>query len=205
VHACRYSGLFEESVAAHAEARRLDPHLPTSVQQTLLLKRDIEGLLATERPEREPGADDGIRVIGLGLSGRRDEARQALASMSQRPHLQMFQAWIAHLDAWLERRTDDMVPTLEPFASLKVFDDPEAIFQEGWMSCDAGDYERGLGYLQRAVGMGYFVAPTLAQWPQFDPLRGVPAFRVLLAEAEAGREQALAAFRDAGGDRLLAR
>ena len=25
VHACRYSGLFEESLAAHAEARRLDP------------------------------------------------------------------------------------------------------------------------------------------------------------------------------------
>src|SRR6185295_17378384 len=37
VHACRYAGLFEESIAAHAEARRLDPHITTSFQQTLLL------------------------------------------------------------------------------------------------------------------------------------------------------------------------
>jgi hypothetical protein len=45
----------------------------------------------------------------------------------------------------------------------------------------------------------------LARWPQFDALRDVPAFQALLAEAEAGRERARIAFRDAGGDRLLAR
>jgi len=205
VHACRYSGLLEESLAAHAEARRLDPHIPTSFQQTLLMKRDIERLLATESSDRDPGADEGIHVIGLGLSGRRDEARQALVNMGQRPRLQLFQRWTAHLDAWLDRRTDDMVSTLASFGSLKIFDDPEAIFQEGWLFCDAGDHERGLEYLQRAVSRGYFVAPTLAQWPQFDALRDVPAFHALLADAEAGRERARTAFRDAGGDRLLAR
>ena len=88
---------------------------------------------------------------------------------------------------------------------MKIFDDPEVIFQEGWLFCDVGDHERGLSYLQRAVARGYFVAPTLARWPQFDALREVPAFQALLAEAEAGRERARHAFRDAGGDRLLAR
>jgi TolB-like protein len=205
VHACRYSGLLDESLNAHAEARRLDPHIATSFQQTLLMKRDIERLLAAESSEREPGADEGIHVIGLGLSGRRDEARQALANMFQRSHLQLFQRWMAHLEAWIDRRTDDMVSTLASFGSLKIFDDPEAIFQEGWMFCDAGDHERGLEYLQRAVARGYFVAPTLTFWPQFDALRGRPAFQALLAEAEAGRDRARAAFRDAGGDRLLAR
>jgi len=88
---------------------------------------------------------------------------------------------------------------------LKIFDDPEAIFQEGLLFCDAGDLERGLEYLQRAVGRGYFAAATLTQWPQFDPLRDRPEFHALLADAEAGRERARTAFRDAGGDRLLAR
>ena len=36
VHACRYCGLYEHSIAAHAEARRLDPNVPTSFEQTLL-------------------------------------------------------------------------------------------------------------------------------------------------------------------------
>jgi len=205
VHACRYSGLFEESLAAHDEARRLDPNIVTSFQQTLLMKRDIERLIAVESIEREPGADQGIHVIGLGLSGRIDQARQELVAMGQEPRLQLFQNWKAHLDAWLERRIEDMVSTLAAFESLKIFDDPEAIFQEGWLFCDAGDHERGLGFLQKAVARGYFVAPTLAHSPQFDALREVPAFQTLLADAEAGRQRALAAFREAGGERLLAR
>jgi eukaryotic-like serine/threonine-protein kinase len=205
VHACRYSGLFEESLAAHAEARRLDPNIPTSFQQTLMMKRDIDALIADEPSERDPGANEGIRVIGLGLSGRRDEARRELARMSQQSRMQTFQSWTLHLSAWLDRRVEDMISTLSAFGSLKIFDDPEAIFQEGWIFCDAGEHMRGLEYMQRAVARGYFPASTFALWPQFDALREVPAFQTLVADAEAGRQSALAAFREAGGERLLGR
>jgi hypothetical protein len=71
------------------------------------------------------------------------------------------------------------------------------------MSCDVGEHARGLADLERAVAKGYFVAPTLTRWPPFDPLRGEPRFQALLASADAGRARALAAFRDAGGERLL--
>jgi hypothetical protein len=92
---------------------------------------------------------------------------------------------------------------MSTFTALKIRDDPEAIFQEGWMLCDVGAHERGLGYLQRAVAKGYFAAPLLSGRQQFDALRGDPAFRALLEEAEAGRRRALAAFRAAGGERLI--
>ena len=71
VHACRYCGLFEQSIAAHAEARRLDPNISTGVEQTFLLAGELERLLATEPPVAGSGGDEGIRVIGLGLAGRR--------------------------------------------------------------------------------------------------------------------------------------
>ena len=93
-----------QSIAAHAEARRLDPNVPTSLEQTLLMTGDIDRLLAIEPPPVVAGADDGIRVIGLGLAGRRDEARAALAEMRQVSRIHVFQSWTDYLMAWLDRR-----------------------------------------------------------------------------------------------------
>ena len=203
VHACRYCGLNEQSIAAHAEARRLDPNVPTSFDQTLLIAGEIDRLLAVEPPRVVAGADDGIRVIGLGLAGRRDEARRKLLEMRRASRIPIFESWIEYLTAWLDRRFTDMAGRLSTLSTLKIQDDPEAIFQEGWLLCDIGEHEAGLAYLQRAVAKGYFVAPTLSGRPQFDALRSDPAFRALLKEAEAGRQRALTAFREAGGERLI--
>ena len=46
VHACRYCGLLEASEAAHREARRLDPHIWTSVVYTLWARGDMERVVA---------------------------------------------------------------------------------------------------------------------------------------------------------------
>lgn len=203
VHACRYCGLYEQSIAAHVEARRLDPNVPTSVEQTLLMTGDIERLLAVEPPRVIAGADDGIRVIGLGLAGRRDEARRILFDMRQSSRIPIFQTWIEYLMAWLDRRPEDMAVRMSTLSTLKIQDDPEAIFQVGWLLCDVGAHEEGLDHLRRAIAKGYFVAPTLSDCPQFDALRSNPAFLELLEEANTGRRRALAVFRDAGGERLI--
>jgi non-specific serine/threonine protein kinase len=203
VHASRYCGLYEESIAAHAEARRLDPNVPTSVEQTLLMAGDIDRLLSVDQPLVVAGADDGIRVIGLGLSGRRDEAHRALLDMRRVPRIPAFKAWTDCLLAWIERRPSDLLESLSVIRGIKIEDDPEAVFQEGWLLCDVGAHEQGLVLLERAVRKGYSVAPTLARYTQFDALRGTPRFDALMAEAEDGRRRALEAFRHAGGERLL--
>jgi len=204
VHACRYCGLLDQSVAAHAEARRLDPNVPTSVEQTIMMTGDIDRLLALPHGSGTGTGDSGIRVIGLGLAGRRQEARAGLVVLRETAgaRIPAFLTWTEYLMAWLERRGDDMQATTTQ-TGLKITEDPEAIFQEGWLLCDVGEHQRGLPYLQRAVAKAYFVAPVLEKAPHFDALRGDPAFRKLLADAQAGREQTLAAFRDAGGERLL--
>jgi serine/threonine-protein kinase len=203
VHACRYCGLFDQSIAAHAEARRLDPHIPTSLEQTLLMTGDLDRLLAVQRPSVEAGADEGIRVIALGLAGQRDEARRRLVEMRQRVRIPAFQSWIDYLSTWLDGRSLDMVVRLSALQALKIQDDPEAIFLEGWLLCDAGDHARGLGYLQRAVAKGYFVSSTLAGRAQFDALRNDAGVASLVDDAETGRQHALDAFREAGGEQLL--
>jgi hypothetical protein len=204
VHACRYCGLFDQSIAAHKEARRLDPNVPTSVEQTTLMTGDLERLMAIEPSLVVAGADDGIRVIGLGLAGRREEARRALENMRKTTRIATFNSWAEYLMAWIEKRAEDMWSNnMSALGGLKIRDDPEAIFQEGWLLCDVGAHQKGLTHLRRAVEKGYFVADTLAHSRHFDALRGDPGFQEVLALAEAGREHALSAFREAGGERLL--
>jgi len=203
VHACRYCGLFAESIAAHREARRLDPSVPTSLDQTLLMTGDIERILSVDQPLLVAGADDGIRVIGLGLAGRRDDARRLLLEMRRGSRIPLFQYWAEYLLAWIDRRTADMADLTPRVGGMKIMEDPEAMFQEGWLLCDVGDHAQGLVHLRRAVEKGYFPAPTLAASRPFDAVRDDPEFRQILSLAEAGRARARAAFADAGGERLL--
>jgi tetratricopeptide (TPR) repeat protein len=203
VHACRYSGLFEQSIAAHTEARRLDPYVPTSVEQTIMMTGDLDRLLALEPQPHPGGADQGIRIIGLGLAGQRDRARQMLETFTPPAPIKIFDTWKSYLYAWLDYRLDDMRAGDEVLRRLKVMEDPEAMFQRGWLLCDVGDFENGIEQLQQGLNKGYYVAPTLSTRPQFDRVRNEPAFRAVLAQAEEGRRKALTAFREAGGERLL--
>jgi tetratricopeptide (TPR) repeat protein len=203
VHACRYGGLYDESMAAHAEARRLDPNVPTSVEQTMMMTGRLEELLALDMPPAASLADEGIRIMTLGLGGRRDEARQMRLQGHHPPQVPALQRWGEYVTAWLNGRSDDMRLALGSLEGLRIQDDPEALFIEGWLACDVGDYETGLAHFERALDRGYFVAQTLSAAPQFDPLRDQPRFQMLLQKAEAGRQQVRAAFVEAGGAKLL--
>ena len=205
VHACRYCGLFEESIAAHDEARRLDPHVPTSLEETLLLMGDVERLLQVRRARGVESGEDLNHVMALGLTGRTEEARRIVVSMRDGTELSAFRVWSSFMEAWLDRRPDEMLRHRLSLGNLKIMEDPEAIFQEGFLFCDAGNSERGLDLVRRAVAKGYFVAETLRKSRAFTDVRDDAAFQEILAAAEAGREQAARVFRERGGERLLGR
>jgi serine/threonine-protein kinase len=203
VHACRYCGLYEQSIAAHAEARRLDPHVSTGVDQTLLMTGDLSRLLSVERSPVDSGPESGHRVMAFGLAGQMEEAKRALAEMRGVVRIPVFAAWTNYLAAWLERRSSDMLAGIPGAQHLKIQVDPEALFFQGWLLCDVDKHEAGLAYLQQSVAKGYFPAATLANSQQFDPLRSDFAFQKLLADAVAGRQRALGEFREMGGERLI--
>jgi serine/threonine protein kinase/tetratricopeptide (TPR) repeat protein len=206
VHACRYCGLFEQAIHAHAEARRLDPNAPTTIEQTILMTVDVERLLALGPRSYNPGGgDQGIKVIGLGLAGRRDEALSVLNGMTQMARIQTFHTWTSYLRAWIDRRVPDMLAAQSSLNQLKIMNDPEALFQIGTLFCDVGEFDAGLSYVQRAIERGYYVAHTLERRTQFDSIRSRPEFQAILSAAQEGRTRSLAAFRDAGGERLLGR
>ena len=197
VHACRYSGLFDASLAAHEEARRLDPTAGTSVPYTWILAGEYETLLS----ERVEVIDSELTGLALWRLGRVAEAIEAARKAEAADLPRLFGMVVTSIRLCLEGPRDEALRLIEQ--SLVEHDDPEAVFLQAQLLVILGEHGRALQELARAVRGGFFVASTLARDPWLDPYRADPAFRALLAEAEAGRKKALAAFREAGGEGLL--
>jgi TolB-like protein/tetratricopeptide (TPR) repeat protein len=203
VHAARYCGLYEQAMAAHAEARRLDPNVVTTVSQTMVMMGDFDRLLALDVVPHPARGDDVDRALALGLSGRYAEARPILANLRAGARSPAFAVWLQGITAWIDRRPEGVLASIQAFDGMTIAEDPEGLFQVGWMLSDLGERSESLRFLRRAVDRGFYAAPTLAGSSAFDGLREDPAFLSVVADAEAGRGKALAAYREAGGEELL--
>jgi eukaryotic-like serine/threonine-protein kinase len=197
VHACRYCGLFEASLAAHEEARRLDPHVPTSREYTLLMSGAWDALAAAGGTLLDTEA----RLLGLVVQGKRDEARDLHATVDHAQAPGFYRLSLAIVPPFIAGDRPASLAAAE--AAVAVYDDPEALFLFGWFLATLGDRERTLDVLERSLGGGFLVSPTLMRQGQFDFLRAEPAFRDLVHRTESRRTLAQAAFREAGGEGLL--
>jgi serine/threonine protein kinase/tetratricopeptide (TPR) repeat protein len=198
VHACRYCGLFEASVAAHEEARRLDPHIPTSLGYTLLVQGDLERLA------REPGGtvvDQEPKIMGLAMQGQERVALELLHSVDMSRLPAILRLSFGCLEPFLQGKQEEAITALKWAIAAHV--DPEPIFLFGVLLSRLGARRDALEALRLGVEGGFLVASTLERDPNLAALKGDEAFKKITSRARDGHEKALAAFRDAGGHSLL--
>jgi eukaryotic-like serine/threonine-protein kinase len=198
VHACRYSGLLEASVAAYERARRLDPAVITSAAQTFLLLDEWQRALAADRSD--PPFTTAVALFQL---GRGDEGlallRKAVSAPGLHPQLHnLLSGMIAAMEGRHEeviRRTYELIDS--------GFGDPEVFYHWAGSLAQAGDHDGALGLLERSINGGFHPASSLARDPRFDPVRATPDFGQIVRRASLLRREALEAFRAADGLRLL--
>ena len=200
VRLCRYCGLFEASLAAHERARRLDPKVRTSVQNTLFMSGDYL------RAAAEPAGYAAIGGLALVMAGHPDALRQCrkdaemLRVASMTPFADLFDARIALIEgtgsiAVLESATEAVIA-----GGLR---DPEGLYHIARGLAHFGREDRAVDLLAEAVDRGYFPSFTFSRDAWLERLRGRTDFREILLKAEQHHQEARAAFIQAGGQALL--
>ncbi len=194
--ACRYCGLVEASLAAHEEARRLDPHARTSIAFTLWAADDLEGVARLNDPQ-----DPELTVFALYSLGRLDEARRLLGSALPPQQVPVMGTVLEMTRQLLDGQGDVAARSLRQLGDTHF--DPEAIFLYAELLAPLGHAEEAIRGMRLALEAGYNAWGILSRSRVLDSLREVTAFRELLALSEASRQTSLAAFRGAGGEALL--
>jgi tetratricopeptide (TPR) repeat protein len=200
VHSCRYAGLLEASMGAHDESRRLDPRWPTSIPWTLLARAEYERLASLDRDESTE-FDMEPQILGMALLGRIDEGHRLLDEQEARDLPEVLRAVTGWVRPFLEHDPEAVRAAVQ--RALAAFHDPEASFMYSLILFRTGQVEEGLELLESSVRGGFNATTAMAEEPSFDPMRGDPRFEALREHAAARRAEALAAYRAAGGERLL--
>jgi eukaryotic-like serine/threonine-protein kinase len=198
VHACRFAGLLEESLAAHDAAQRIDPTVITSVNHTYWMlgayQRAFESTLSGGI-----GYLPGLALASLGRTGEASEIlrRHEAEQKDERP-----QAYLRSLRALLEGNEAAALAALDIAARGLL--DGEAVYYLARTYARLGATEQALSELERAVDAGFNCERPFATDSWLDDLRDAPRFRELLARVADRHQRARTAFVEAGGEALLA-
>jgi len=199
VHACRYVGLLDASVAAFQRARRLDPSMRTSIAHSFYMLGEFER--AIEHDGDDPPY---LTAIALFATGRGDEAASVCRKAQGRQHANSHLVLVLDaVTALVEQRPDQGREALARLLSFPAFSDPEGLFYWAHTFAAIGDLDRAIELLDRAVDLGFHCANGFVVSPSFDVLRTDGRFKTLLARAREHQARALEAFTDAGGHDLL--
>ena len=195
-HVCRYCGLLQAALRAQQEARRLDPSIPTTINQTYFMLGDYEKAL------EHSGNDFGYApAVFLAMLGRADEA---ITRLRQREDLiwRLGRLYLTSLRALLEGNREESLAACEELRKGR-FRDPEGIYYLARELSFLSEQESALETLAKAINRGFFCYPAMVRDPWLDPIRTRPEFAALLRQANDMQREAATAFVSAGGETLL--
>jgi len=188
------------SQAAYQAARRLDPHVFTSVSWTYFLLGDYQRCLDTSHASDHV---DSQNLAALVLLGRRDEALALLQSHEGNEANLVMRSFMAMTRAALQGDRAQTLSALHPL--LETFTDPEGRYFMARILAYVGETERALSELERTLDMGFWFPASASGDPWFARVHADGRFQALLERSEHYRRKALTAFHDAGGERVLGR
>jgi serine/threonine protein kinase/Tfp pilus assembly protein PilF len=198
VHACRYAGLLDASLAAYHRATRLDPAIVTSAVHTFLMLGQYQRAIDADN---DPLPYVAV-VAYISLGQWQDAAALCRAADVHRqgnPHLDRM---IRLFEAILASRVDigrEMLQELD----FPAFYDPEGWYYWAQAAAMLKDRTLALSLLERSVSRGFHCPRALEVSPLLDDLRGTPEFARIVTISREGHEAAVAAFTKADGHRLL--
>ena len=200
VHACRYVGLLDASIAAFQRARHLDPAIRTTVAHSYFMRGDFEQAMELDRDE--PRYLTAIALVSL---GRTADATAHCRAERQKTSANAHLALVLDLVTALAERDRTLgESTVAKLLAYPAFSDPEGLYYWAHTSAGIGDHDGAIGALAEAVDRGFHCPSALEVSPGFHFLRRDPRFETIMSRARQHHLLAVQAFADAGGHRLLA-
>jgi tetratricopeptide (TPR) repeat protein len=192
VQACRYCGLLEASIAAHDGAKRLDPHVRTSVAFTYLHLGEFPKAL-----DYCSHTDSYVFLPSLMALGREQEAI-ARCRENEKIASGRVSAWSVFNRTFAEGDRSKSLQALDQALELVPFhtSDPEARFCVACLLAKLNELERALEFLSLSLDSGYCCHYALLHNPWLDSLRSRPRFTELVNRAAKMSLQARTVFLD---------
>ncbi len=197
VHACRYCGLLDASVAAYERARKLDPQVQTSIEHTYFMRGEHEKVI-------ELGHTNFAFVMAqsLILLGRDAEAAELVNTHESRLPSEMLRLYLAAVKAGLGENIGALREAVAKLMGLKLMD-LEGMYYITRICTRIGLIDEAVEIVGRSVRGGWCCPAPLKADTWLEPLRARADFQPVIAAAEKGRAESLEAFREAGGVELL--
>ena len=195
VQALRHCGLLDESVAAHARARALDPTIVTSVTHTHFLRCDYQASL-----DAYTGTRYYLDAAAWAALGDRGRAKALLRErLSGTPLSRLMSGLMRSLLAVLDDHRDEAARLT---TAIVVEREPEMLMYLARHFAMLGAAEDSIRLLSRARTEGFVSSTALKHDEVFGKMRGRPAFKREIDRAQAAEQSARISLADAGGGLL---